>query len=175
MTINTVVLILVAVGAVGALGYALYNFFSVKKMEEGSVLMQETAQAIRIGAGAFISYEFKIILIVGIAVAILLGVLISPATACAFLIGATMSELAGFIGMKIATYANTRTANGARESLNKGRFASFMGDNQVVNLFGQSVPFGSKILLKEKDLISLKVFLIFSYLHISTPFVLDIL
>ena len=121
MTINTVVLILVAVGAVGALGYALYNFFSVKKMEEGSVLMQETAQAIRIGAGAFISYEFKIILIVGIAVAILLGVLISPATACAFLIGATMSELAGFIGMKIATYANVRVANEANNTRHLGK------------------------------------------------------
>ncbi|MBQ2724064.1 MAG: sodium-translocating pyrophosphatase [Clostridia bacterium] len=121
MTINTVVLILVAVGAVGALGYALYNFFSVKKMEEGSVLMQETAQAIRIGAGAFISYEFKIILIVGIAVAILLGVLISPTTACAFLIGATMSELAGFIGMKIATYANVRVANEANNTRHLGK------------------------------------------------------
>ena len=121
MTINTVVLILVAVGAVGALGYALYNFFSVKKLEEGSVLMQETAQAIRIGAGAFISYEFKIILIVGIAVAILLGVLISPATACAFLIGATMSELAGFIGMKIATYANVRVANEANNTRHLGK------------------------------------------------------
>ena len=83
-TFDIIMLCIVAVGAACALGYALYNFFSVKKMQEGSTLMQETAQAIRIGASAFISYEFKIILIVGIAVAILLGVLISPFTACAF-------------------------------------------------------------------------------------------
>ena len=115
-------LILIAAfgAALGALVFAAINFFSVKKLDEGTPRMKEIASAIRIGANAFIHYEIKIILMVAIAVALLIALLVSWQAAVAFIIGALMSESAGYIGMKIATYANVRVTNRARESGNLG-------------------------------------------------------
>ncbi len=104
-----------------AIAYACFNYFGVKKLEEGTDRMQEIAGAIRIGANAFIQYEYKIVAIIGAVIALVLGVLISWQTACAFLIGAVMSAAAGYVGMKIATYANVRVANRARESKDLGQ------------------------------------------------------
>ncbi len=110
----TLVLGLVIVAALGGLAYAAFNFFSVKKLEEGTERMQEIASAIRVGANAFITYEYKIIAIVAAVVAVVLALLISWSTAIAFIIGAVMSASAGWVGMKIATYANVRVTNTAR-------------------------------------------------------------
>ncbi len=101
--------------------YAFINFYTVKKLNEGTERMVEIAEAIRIGANAFIRYEYKIVAIIGLIVAAALGVLISWQTACAFIIGAVMSASAGWVGMKIATYANVRVTNRARESKNLGK------------------------------------------------------
>lgn len=110
-------ILLAALGAaLGALGFAAINFFSVKKLDEGTPRMKEIASAIRIGANAFINYEIKIILIVATVVALLIAFLVSWQAAVAFIIGALMSESAGYIGMKIATYANVRVTNRARVS-----------------------------------------------------------
>lgn len=113
-------LIVVLFASVLALSYAAFSFFKVKKMEEGTDRMKVIAGAIRTGANAFINYEMKIIVIVALAVAALLALLISWQSGVAFVLGATMSECAGFIGMKIATYANVRVANKARETKNLG-------------------------------------------------------
>ncbi len=110
----TLVLGLVIVAALGGLAYAAFNFYSVKKLEEGTERMQEIAAAIRVGANAFITYEYKIIAIVATIVALVLALLISWSTAIAFVIGAVMSASAGWVGMKIATYANVRVTNTAR-------------------------------------------------------------
>ena len=59
-----VLLVLVIVAALLALGYAAFNFASVKKMDEGNTRMSEIAEAIRVGANAFITYEYKIIAVV---------------------------------------------------------------------------------------------------------------
>ncbi|MBR2900837.1 MAG: sodium-translocating pyrophosphatase [Clostridia bacterium] len=112
----TLVLGLVIVAALGGLAYAAFNFFSVKKLEEGTERMQEIAAAIRVGANAFITYEYKIVAIVAVAVAILLALVISWSSAAAFVLGAVMSGSAGWVGMKIATYANVRVTNTARTS-----------------------------------------------------------
>ncbi len=104
-----------------AIAYACFNYFMVKKLDEGTDRMKEIAEAIRIGANAFINYEYKIVAIIGAIVAAALGILISWQTACAFIIGATMSAAAGWVGMKIATYANVRVTNRARESKNLGK------------------------------------------------------
>lgn len=112
----SLVLGLVIVAALGGLAYAAFNYFSVKKLEEGTERMQEIASAIRIGANAFISYEYKIVAIVAVVVALLLALFISWSAAVAFLIGAVMSASAGWVGMKIATYANVRVTNTARTS-----------------------------------------------------------
>jgi len=110
---STLALSLVIIGSLAALAYAAFNFFFVKKMEEGSKDMQQIAGAIRLGANTFIRYEYKIIALIAAAVFALLCILISWQTAAAFAIGAIMSASAGWIGMKIATYANVRVTNTA--------------------------------------------------------------
>ncbi len=129
----SLVLGLVFVAALGGLAYAAFNFFSVKKLEEGTDRMQEIASAIRVGANAFITYEYKIIVIVASIVALLLALVISWSTAVAFVIGATMSGAAGWIGMKIATYANVRVSNTARttKSLSDTLKVAFKGGSVV--------------------------------------------
>ena len=114
-------LIVVIFAAVLALSYAAFSFFKVKKMDEGTDRMKEIASAIRIGANAFLNYEMKIIVIVALVVAALLALLISWQAGVAFLLGAVMSESAGYIGMKIATYANVRVANKARVTKSLGQ------------------------------------------------------
>ena len=110
----TLVLGLVIVAALGGLAYAAFNFFSVKKLEEGTPRMQEIAAAIREGANAFITYEYKVVAVVAVVVAVVLALLISWSAAVAFIIGAVMSGSAGWVGMKIATFANVRVTNTAR-------------------------------------------------------------
>ncbi len=114
-------LIVSAIAVILAVAYAFFNFFTVKKLDEGTDRMKEIASAIRVGANAFIKYEYKIVAVIGLVVAVGLGILISWQTACAFIIGATMSASAGWVGMKIATYANVRVTNRARESGDLGK------------------------------------------------------
>ena len=110
----TLVLGIVIVAAICGLGYAAFNYFSVKKLDEGTDRMREIASAIRVGANAFITYEYKVVAIVAVVVAVLLALVISWSSAVAFLVGATMSASAGWVGMKIATFANVRVTNTAR-------------------------------------------------------------
>ena len=115
-------ILFVAIGAaLLALGYAAINFFSVKKLDEGTDRMKEIAAAIRVGANAFLSYEMKIIVIVALVVAATIAFLVSWQASVAFLLGAAMSECAGYIGMKIATYANVRVTNRARTTGDLGQ------------------------------------------------------
>ncbi len=114
-------LLIVVVAVLLALSYAALNFYAVKRMKEGTERMKEIAAAIRVGANAFIRYEYKIVAIIGCVIAVVLGLLISWQTAAAFAIGAVMSASAGWIGMKIATYANVRVTNRARETKDLGK------------------------------------------------------
>ena len=120
-------LILVIVAALLALGYAAFNFIGVKKLDEGTDRMSEIAEAIRGGANAFITYEYKIIGIVVVIIAIIFAAIFSvqygkfswEPSVC-FIIGVVMSASAGWVGMKIATYANVRVSNTARKTKNIG-------------------------------------------------------
>lgn len=115
-----VLTIIIAAGVVLALGYAAINFYAVKRMEEGTERMQEIAAAIRLGASTFINYEYRIVALISLIIAIILGVLIAWQMAVTFVFGAIMSALAGYIGMKIATYSNVRVTNKARETRSLG-------------------------------------------------------
>ncbi|MGM9521218.1 MAG: sodium-translocating pyrophosphatase [Oscillospiraceae bacterium] len=115
------VLILLVFAAVLALAFAMFNFLSVKKLEEGTPLMQKIAAAIRVGANAFIRYEYKVLAIVVVIVAVCVWLALEWYVALALLVGAVMSACAGFIGMKIATYANVRVTNEARRTKNLGK------------------------------------------------------
>lgn len=118
---DNLLLIIVMFAVVLAIGYAALNFFLVRKLKEGNERMQEIAAAIREGANAFIRYEYKIVAIIGAAIAAVLALVISWETGVAFVLGALMSSAAGFVGMKIATYANVRVANTANETRNTGK------------------------------------------------------
>lgn len=120
-------LILVIVAALLALGYAAFNFIGVKKLYEGTDRMKEIAAAIRVGANAFITYEYKIIAVVVVIIAIAFAAIFtvqygefSWEPSVCFMIGVIMSASAGWVGMKIATYANVRVSNTARNTKNIG-------------------------------------------------------
>ena len=116
--------------AVIALIFSCYQFYSVKKKPEGTDKMKSISLKIRKGAMAYLKRQYKT---VGIFFAIMFVILLILALSgfltifvpFAFLTGGLFSGLSGFIGMKIATYANSRTANGAREGLNKGLKIAF--------------------------------------------------
>ncbi len=114
----------------------LYTFLKaawVSKQDAGNERMTEIAKYIADGAMAFLKAEYKVLSYFVVIVAILLGIMgashhnSSPLIGVAFVIGAVFSALAGFIGMRIATKANVRTAQAARTSLSKALNVSFGG------------------------------------------------
>ena len=119
------------VGALIALIFALTQAKKVLKFSEGTELMQKLAASIRKGANAYLKRQYttvaKIFIIVFVILLILAGVgmLDNWFIPFAFLTGGIWSGLAGFVGMKIATSANARTANAAHESLNRGLNVAF--------------------------------------------------
>ena len=114
-------IILVILAAMLALAFAAFNYFGIKKLPEGTEKMSEIASAIRTGANAFIRYEYKVLLIVVLAVAVIMAIITTWHAAVALIIGAVMSACAGFVGMKVATYANVRVSNRARETRDIGK------------------------------------------------------
>ena len=116
-----------------ALLYAYFKAAWVTKQESGNERMTEIAKYIADGAMAFLKAEYKILSYFVIVVALLLGVMGASnekshwAISIAFVIGAAFSAFAGFVGMRIATKANVRTAQAARTSLSKALNVSFGG------------------------------------------------
>ena len=116
--------------AVVALVYSAIQFYAVKRKDEGTDTMKAIGSKIRRGAMAYLKRQYKT---VGIFFAVMFVILFVLAfmdlltfyVPFAFITGGLFSGLSGFVGMKIATYANTRTANGAREGLNKGLRIAF--------------------------------------------------
>ena len=122
---------LVPVASIVALGFAWLFFHQMMKESEGSVTMKEIALYVRKGAMAYLKQQYKVVTIVFIILAIFFAVLAygfgvqNPWVPFAFLTGGFFSGLAGFIGMKTATYASARTANAAMRSLNSGLKLAF--------------------------------------------------
>ncbi len=118
------------IGSVAALLFAVFTAKKVLKYSEGTEKMQKQAKAIRRGANAFLKRQYKI---VGIFFAVLFVVLcvmaafklLTPYVPFAFVTGGFFSALSGFVGMKIATASNARTANACREGLNRGLRVAF--------------------------------------------------
>ena len=116
--------------AVIALLFAYIFFRQMMKESEGTATMKQIAQFVREGAMAYLKQQYKIVIIVFAVLAVLFGVLAyfgvqNPWVPFAFLTGGLFSGLAGFIGMKTATFASARTANAARRSLNSGLKVAF--------------------------------------------------
>lgn len=116
--------------AVLALVFSAYKFFYVKKLPEGTPQMSSISSKIRIGAMTYLKRQYKTVGIFFAVMFVILGILaitgfLTPFVPFAFLTGGLFSGLSGFIGMKIATYANARTAHGASRSLNSGLKIAF--------------------------------------------------
>lgn len=107
--------------AVGALAFAWINFGAVRKMRPGTPEMEEIAGAIRVGSDTYMRLQYRVVLRVALCVALLLGVVVSWYTGVTFVLGALMSASAGWIGMRIATIANVRVSNVARETGDMGQ------------------------------------------------------
>ena len=101
------------VGAVG-LGIAGYFYARIKSLPDGNEAMNRIAQYIREGSMAFLSREYRVLAVYAVVVGAALAYGLGPIAAVCFVLGAFLSLLAGFIGMKAATFANVRTAQAAR-------------------------------------------------------------
>ena len=103
-----------------ALLFVVYNYIVIKRMPEGTDRMVKMAGIIRDGSNVFIKKEFTTIAIVIASLAVLFTLFIEKFSGITYILGATMSSIVCILGMKSATYANVRTANKAKESLNVG-------------------------------------------------------
>ena len=121
---------IVFIASIVALGFAFFFYRRMLKEDEGTPTMREIAAHVRKGAMAYLKQQYKVVTIVFVILAVLFFVmslfdLQNGWVWFAFLTGGFFSGLAGFLGMKTATYASARTANGARQSLNKGLQVAF--------------------------------------------------
>ena len=122
---------IIPLASVCALAMAWYFFRSMMKEEEGTARMAEIALYVRRGAMAYLKQQYRVVLVVFLVLAILFAVMAygfnaqNPWVPFAFLTGGFFSGLAGFFGMKTATYASARTANAARHSLDRGLRVAF--------------------------------------------------
>ena len=115
--------ILLPVLGVSGMGtaYAAYNFWKVKRLKEGTTEMSEIAESIRIGALTFLYSEYKMLVKVVAVLCVIFGVFLSISSAISFILGIAFSGAAGFVGMKMSTYANVRVTNTAQETNSIGK------------------------------------------------------
>ena len=122
---------LVPTASVIALFFAAWFYRQMRKEDEGTPTMKQIAQYVREGAMAYLKQQYKVVTIVFVILAVFFAILAygfgvqNPWVPFAFLTGGFFSGLAGFVGMKTATYASGRTANAARRSLNAGLKIAF--------------------------------------------------
>ncbi len=122
---------LVPVASLIALGFAWHFFRSMMKESEGTPRMKEIAAHVRKGAMAYLRHQYRVVAIVFLILVLFFAFLAyglgvqNPWVPFAFLTGGLFSGLAGFIGMRTATFASARTAHAASQSLNKGLKVAF--------------------------------------------------
>ncbi|OAV66861.1 putative K(+)-stimulated pyrophosphate-energized sodium pump [Bacteroidales bacterium Barb4] len=121
----------IPVASVVALGFALFFFKQMMRESEGTELMAKIASYVREGAMSYLKQQYKVVGLVFLVLVALFSLMAyvfhvqNEWVPVAFLTGGFFSGLAGFLGMKTATYASARTANAARTSLNKGLQVAF--------------------------------------------------
>ena len=132
MTINSNLFLVLGAGGLAML-FSFWKTSWINKQDEGTERMKQIGASIADGAMAFLSAEYRVLSIFVLSVALVLGfansgrndssVLISMS----FIVGAIASGLAGYLGMKVATKANNRTTNAARNSLESALNVAFTG------------------------------------------------
>src|SRR6266849_2425014 len=114
-------------GGAAAVIFAIALIFVVLRQPPGNARMQEIAAAIQEGASAYLNRQYTVIAIIGVVVAVVIGIAIDWSTAVLYIVGAVLSAAAGYVGMNISVRANLRTAEAARGGLNNALQVAFRG------------------------------------------------
>jgi K(+)-stimulated pyrophosphate-energized sodium pump len=130
---NMLLLSPIALGPI-ALVIALALYLRIKGLPDGNETMNRIGGYIRAGSMAFLTREYKVLAVYSLVVMVLLGFSLGWLAAICFLLGAFLSLLAGFFGMKAATYANVRTAQSAREGSKPNALLTALDGGAVMGL-----------------------------------------